>query len=133
MRLTTQFRLALTIFPVAYTACLATTTSLTDTADTEIIQNNVSSTSKMHVGSNNTGVKHRSLLRFDLSSIPTNAVITNATLTVSVESVPAGAFNIVIDLRRSFMSWSDTQASWNNRSNGVLWSIPGGATNVDFS
>ena len=89
----------------------------------------------------------RGLLRFDLGSLPANAVITNVSLTLKVVTTPSPQVNSVFDLRRVLVSWGNegagsdrgggaaaaNQVTWNSRFFGGLpWSTPGGAVGVDF-
>lgn len=55
---------------------------------------------------------------FDLSSIPANAVITNATLYIYTSDSNAG---VTISLYRVTTPWSETMATWN-----TPWTNPGG-------
>src|SRR4051812_8453940 len=99
MLMRSQFVVAL--FFILQLTCPAATNSVIDVADTEIIQGSASSTTKMHTGANSLGVRHRAMLRFNLDgSIPTNAIITNVSLTVTVQNVPPGGANALVDLRR---------------------------------
>ncbi len=91
----------------------------------------------------------RSVLRFDLTSLPDNIVITNVTLTLKVSLTPPSQVNSTFDLRRVLVSWgsegtgsdksggtaaADTTVTWNSRfTGGLAWSTPGGATGVDFA
>jgi hypothetical protein len=65
MFLLRRFQIILVLILGLQTICRAATVSLLDVADTEIIQGGTASASKMHVGANQAGVKHRSLLRFN--------------------------------------------------------------------
>jgi hypothetical protein len=84
----------------------------------------------------------RMLLRFDLSSIPSNATIVSATLDMRITQVPTGGGNVSHALHRVSNSWVEGtvstasgaggaleagSASWNSRQEpGVPWSTPGG-------
>lgn len=93
--------------------------------------------------------KTRGVLRFDLSSLPENVLITSATLTLKVLDTPSPAVNSIFDVRRLLVSWGNegigsdrsgggpaafNQVTWNNRFfGGFTWSSPGGVSGVDFS
>ena len=79
----------------------------------------------------------RALIEFDVSAIPTNAVITNATLRMPAIS---GSADFNIGAYRLTESWVEgdgtagSGATWNERSDGVAWNSDGGdfdATAVD--
>jgi hypothetical protein len=92
----------------------------------------------------------RGLVKFDLSQIPTNATVSNATLTVKV--VFGSGANTVFDLHRMLQPWvegdksggpdragtlgapaTDGEPDWNHRQHSsVAWGSPGGAPNVDY-
>jgi hypothetical protein len=63
------------------------------------------------------------LVNFDLSSIPSNATIVSATLTLtlSVGSMDADDYNIYRVLR----DWSESQATWNSWSTSNSWTTAG--------
>jgi chromosome segregation ATPase/regulation of enolase protein 1 (concanavalin A-like superfamily) len=70
----------------------------------------------------------RPILRFDLSSLPANVLIDDATLSV-YESAGVGN-NVNTRLRLITVSWVEGQASWNNRLTGTPWGTAGGDYNV---
>ncbi len=72
----------------------------------------------------------RALFRFDLSSIPTNAIVTNASLYLVGATQPAapGLFGLSVVLT----NWSEAGVTWNDRLLSVPWSAPGGQSGVDF-
>ncbi len=72
----------------------------------------------------------RALLNFNISSIPTTDTILNATIQVYLESA-TGSSNITITAYRIASPWTDTGASWNNRTATSLWTTAGG--NYDIS
>lgn len=105
----------------------------------------------LYVGTNGTGSPRRSLIQFDFSALPANAVVTSATLTLAVDREP-NASNQLISLHVVTSAWTtgnsnsdvigtpgqgatatplDTTwyyASWPSPANldGVLWGAPGG-------
>src|SRR5437899_1189650 len=68
----------------------------------------------------------RTLLRFDLSQVPAGAVVSSATLKMTVVMVPLSPVNSTFDIRRVLQSWSEGGVSWNSRSGaGTPWQVPG--------
>jgi hypothetical protein len=75
----------------------------------------------------------RSVLRFDLSAIPTNAVITSASLSLNLEKTAPAVTNLWANLHKLLRPWSETAVTWTNRlSPPAPWSAPGAAPPVDF-
>jgi len=67
----------------------------------------------------------RSLLKFDLSSIPSGATVTNATL--SLYSLTDYSSNIsTYAVYRQKRAWVESEATWNIYSTGNNWSTAGG-------
>jgi regulation of enolase protein 1 (concanavalin A-like superfamily) len=67
----------------------------------------------------------RPLLKFDLSSIPSDAVVENATLLVDLQTGNK-ANAIVFNVHALTANWTQTEASWNSASSTQLWTTPGG-------
>lgn len=128
--------------------CLAPaeTANLNPVADSSIYENTPDGNAGAHVGlfAGRSGVSttSRSVLRFDLSSIPMGSVVTNATLTMTVER---GTGSPTQSVHRLLASWVEGTGdalgvgggqgsnpvagavSWNSREHGsVLWTAPGG-------
>lgn len=61
------------------------------------------------------------LLRWDLSTIPTNAVVQSATLTLNVTDASKSSYELY-QLKRN---WSESSATWNNASTGTPWQVAG--------
>jgi hypothetical protein len=86
-------------------------------------------TSLLHVGANN-GTK--SLLRFDVTSIPTGATVDEATLRLyytgrsNSNSLTLGAHGVVAE-------WVDSQANWVQRKTGVNWNVAGMGSGSDYA
>jgi hypothetical protein len=134
----------------------ADTINLTSVADTTLFEespdNNLGKSTPM-VGVNAHGKKSRMLLRFDLGSVPTNAVISAATLKLKVVRTPSGGATSNFDLRRVFKAWGEgakgspnspgfenkgavasaNEATWKARLSPTLWTTPGGSVGTDFS
>ncbi len=129
-------RFVLLICFSANTGIYANSVSLNPVTDTTITQKSSVLNTDLSVGTNGKSQSSRALLKFDIAgNIPSNAVITSSTLTVLVTQAPppAIAVNSVFELRAVLLSWSEANASWNNRLASTAWSAPGGTTGVDFS
>lgn len=74
----------------------------------------------------NSGREERIVIRFDLSSIPSNSTVQASTLRLYEDSKKDGQ---TITLYRLTNSWVESQVSWNNRSSGTPWMIVGGDYN----
>jgi len=65
------------------------------------------------------------LLRFDVSSIPSDATIASATLSVYLDQ-SSGTYNpLAVSLHRLKRSWTEMEATWNQARNGSPWGLPG--------
>ena len=80
------------------------------------------------------GLRNRALLKFDVaSSIPSNAIVTSAALTVTLVTSPSST-NVWFSLHKVLQGWSESAVTWTNRlSPPAPWSVPGAAAPVDFS
>jgi len=78
--------------------------------------------------------KNRGLLKFDLaSSIPSNAVVTSANLTLTLVTSPTST-NLWFTLHKVLQGWTESAATWTNRlSPPAPWSAPGAAPPTDYS
>jgi len=99
--------------------------SLTSVADTTISEGDVAhasggGTDLIVGGLVNFPAACRGLLKFDLSSLPSSAVITSATVTVTVTKSRGGAVQDGHTLHRLTASWDETGAMWFN-SGFVGW------------
>jgi hypothetical protein len=65
----------------------------------------------------------RALFRFDLSGIPTNAIVSNAVVYLVGMTQPAfpGYFGLSVMLT----NWSEAGVTWNSRSLSTPWNAPG--------
>jgi hypothetical protein len=68
---------------------------------------------------------YRGLISFDLSSIPANASITSATLTLAREGSDNRTQPTTIGIYRPGNTWNNT-ATWNIRQTGTNWTSSGG-------
>jgi len=88
----------------------------------------------MIAGTNGQDEDSRSLLAFNLTAIPSNAVVSSAALTVKVVKLAPGfPSSGTMDLRRLLVAWSDGAATWTNRLTSIRWSTNGAAAPVDFT
>ena len=76
-------------------------------------------------------VRDRGLLRFDLSSIPTNAIVENAELRLKVVMAPRSPAASTFYLHRLLKPWG-VAANWTDATNGVPWATPGGQQGIDY-
>ena len=123
----------------------AASITLPPVADTTLQEsfptNNFGGGTTVDAGGRRYGGRTRALLRFDLaSSIPSNAIITAVTVTLTVVATPLGGVNSVFDLNRLLAAWGEGngsdhrgtpggagEATWNNRfGSGTPWASPGG-------
>ncbi|EDY17393.1 hypothetical protein CfE428DRAFT_5079 [Chthoniobacter flavus Ellin428] len=134
----------------------ATTVDLVPVADTTIFSaypDNNFGASTLETGSNGVGAPGRALVRFDLSSIPVGAVITDVELTMTVVRVPpgdqhAGAIDSDFNLYRMLVPWTEGtgggnsggiaqvgETTWNELgADGVAaWGTPGGQIGTDYA
>ena len=83
-------------------------------------------------GENNnaTGRVARGLLKFDLSSIPTNATILSATLSLWTAS-DLSDNDRTLRVYRLKMPFDESQVTWNIASTGVSWQSQGASGNND--
>jgi hypothetical protein len=84
----------------------------------------------------NSGLQdNRALLRFNLAaSIPTNAIVTSAALTLRLGKTAPDVTNLWLHLRKVLRAWNEGAVTWTNRlSPPAPWSAPGAASPVDFA
>jgi len=128
-------------------------TNLITVADTtlfEVSPNNNLGRSTLAVGSvaaTGQGLRGRGLLRFDVSGIPTNAVIDSAALTFTVLQTPFGAVPSSFRVHRFLKPWNEgigtgnngrfafaEETTWNSQFHGVTpWSQPGSAAGTEYT
>ena len=73
----------------------------------------------------------RGLLRFDLSSIPTNAQVTSATLSLWGYGFN-GNTNTTLQVYRVLRPWVGNTATWNVYGTGLSWQSPGAGGAADY-
>ena len=69
------------------------------------------------------------LVKFDLSSIPSNAIIDSATMYLTCDKVYTGG---EVSARRMLRPWQQTQATWNSRTATDAWAFVGMQQGVDY-
>lgn len=67
----------------------------------------------------------RVLIKFDLSSIPSNAIVSSATLSLYYYSGTDGVSSTT-KIYRQLKDWVESQASWNNYKTDTAWTEAGG-------
>ncbi len=79
-------------------------------------------------------LRNRALIKFDLtSSIPSNAIVTSAALTLTMFKAPRPD-SLWFSLHQVLQAWSEDAVTWTNRlSPPAPWSLPGGAPPFDYS
>jgi hypothetical protein len=122
---------------------------LTPSADTYLFEqkpeNNFGASTTLRVGTTAQSKRARPLIQFRLEGIlPSNAVITNATLAVTVTKAPTtGGKPSALELHTQRFPWIEGaqadltaatgEPSWNQRATGSLdWTSPGAAAGEDF-
>jgi len=75
------------------------------------------------------GIRRFSLLEWDLSEIPTAAVVSSAGVWLyCIVMTFAGD----VDAHEGLTEWGEMEATWNDRVTGVAWGVDGGQAGVDF-
>jgi hypothetical protein len=76
------------------------------------------------IGVGDTGGVYRSVIKWDLSSIPANAVVTSATL--SIYTVEDYSDNTrTMRAYRVLRAWVESEVTWNSYSTGNAWATAG--------
>lgn len=70
------------------------------------------------------GFPDRTLLEFDVSSIPASATIDSAELKMRGDPIASGIFGIAVD--RVTKAWVEAEVTWGEYSSGNAWGLPGG-------
>jgi hypothetical protein len=139
----------------AFLACIpvpshtAEMVSLVPDADTTLFENNPNNNlgaSMLAAGTIANGNRSRALVRFDLSSIPPQAVVESVIVTFRVVRTPPSPVPSTFDLHRLFVDWGEGtksgnqgaaatpgEATWLARhAPSILWSQAGAAAPDDF-
>ncbi len=93
-------------------------------------------TNEIWVGRNEPNDYFRGLLDFDLSTIPSNAVVFGVSLAVTAELRDPGSGGGTIGddgirIYRLTETFSPTNATWNEREDGIAWSQSGGTFDAE--
>lgn len=92
---------------------------------------NYGTETELIVGRAGDGTLMRGILEFNLSAIPSNAVITNARLILY--ATDGSASTTKISIYGLTNSWSELTSSWNARTTGTNWTIAGSDYNISIS
>lgn len=76
---------------------------------------------------------NRGLVKFDLTSIPTNAVIDSVALQITVNKTAGGGAASFFHLHTVKVPWTESASTWLVRSVGQNWAAPGGASGTDYA
>jgi RHS repeat-associated protein len=89
---------------------------------------NYGTSADMGIGENNNATNKyaRSLIKFDLSSLPADANIVSATLSLWT-SIDVSGNNSAVNVYRLKVPFSETQANWNRSATGINWQTAGAA------
>lgn len=105
-----------------YTLIATKATRMEDTSPTT----NFSSQNSIHAGEYNAGaIIDRSLIQFDLSSIPAGAIISSATLKLYKTTDDSSNNTRTLRIYRLLRSWVEAQATWNKADSGTNWGTAG--------
>ncbi|NKB49626.1 MAG: DNRLRE domain-containing protein [Alphaproteobacteria bacterium] len=72
-------------------------------------------------GSDPSGLDLSSLMFWDISEIPSDALVDSASITINVTNVNSTAYNIY----QMLTGWQETTVTWNEASSGTPWQSPG--------
>lgn len=102
------------------------------TDDTYISQ--ASSTTNYGTASNIyfTDTSYKSLVRFDLASIPATATINSATLSFYIYANSGNSGSKVINAYRVLTNWVESQAIWQRPATGTSWATTGMRSGTDY-
>src|SRR5688500_1697374 len=112
-----------------------TTVTLSPVLDTSIHSSGTNPRGTATILSGNrrsVGIRDRGLLKFDFSTIPTNATIESATFRLRVVQVPLDPVFSPFELHRALKAWAG-DATWVNATAGLPWSAPGAVAETDYT
>lgn len=89
--------------------------------------NNYGNSGDIYIGTYG-GAERRGLIYFDLSTIPSDAYVTSATLTLTFKGDYSG-YAKNVSVYRLLRNWSETQATWNKWITTTGWTSPGASSN----
>lgn len=76
----------------------------------------------------------RAVIKFDLSGIPSDAVITSATLSMYFDQAESGGGSGVVQVSayQCLKDWVESEVTWNIYSTGNSWAAAGGQSGADY-
>lgn len=77
------------------------------------------------------GVMNRSLLKVDVSSIPSHMVVTNVNLTLHFNNVNETE-SLDFSIHRMLVDWEEMEATWNERAEDTAWGAAGMLAGTDY-
>jgi predicted transcriptional regulator len=105
-----------------------TTVIQPSSADTDILNTlptvNYGNVTSFRIGQDGSGNVCRSLLKFDLSSIPASELVASATLSLRLLT-DAAAYDVTWKVYQVLRNWVETEATWNVYSTGNNWATAG--------
>jgi len=120
--------LAAATYPVHIDPTITLQPDATAGADTYIVDTspntNYGTLSSVRAGRLSSANLCRFLLKFDLSSLPDDAILVSSILTLYQTNI--SAYPNTIEIFRSKRAWVETQATWNDYATGSSWQEPGG-------
>ena len=96
-----------------------------DTYLRENLSSNLGTDTRISIGRVAAGNELRSIIEFNLSSIPSSNTIVSATLSLYM-FFSNTANNVTVNVYRITQAWNETQADWYNATGSALWSNVGG-------
>ncbi len=87
--------------------------------------NNHGSSTEIRLRKTSSSNDYRPLLEFDLSAVPSNAKILDATLEL-VLTYNADGTSFSVNVHRVTQPWSEDGSTWNERDTGQPWTVAGG-------
>lgn len=72
------------------------------------------------------GNDQRTIIQFDLATIPVDSIVDSATLRLYGLSYFGATSNTTVSAYRVSRAWTEAQATWNEASTGTPWTTPGG-------
>jgi hypothetical protein len=113
------------VSPTGFSIYQEQSTSGTDTYIRQGSDNNYATQPTLKIGKNLAGVEFRSLIKFDLSSIPQGDTITNSVMSLYLSSA-TNTNNITADIYLISNPWINSEVGWNNRNSLTPWDSSGG-------
>jgi len=123
---------ALILLAATWSAQRAAAVTIPVEADTRILKSAPTTNSggfdAVAVYDNGAGNMQRTLLQFDLGSLPAGELVTSATLrlTAHPSRTVDNSANVPMEVYRLSRPWVESQVTWNVASSGDNWSTPGG-------